>query len=106
MGYKGKGLGKTENGITETIKIKTRELSITDHMKKKKLYILSDSILNQMDEKRLSKMLDVKVHCHGGCMVKCMYTHSAPVVKLKPEFILLHVALVQMTATIKHQMRC
>ena len=37
------------------------------------------------------KTWDVKVHCHGGCTIKCMYTHLAPVVKLKPEFILLHV---------------
>ena len=44
-----------------------------------------------MDEKRLSKKWDVKVYCHGGCTIMCMYTHLAPVVKLKPEFILLHV---------------
>ena len=97
MGYKGKGLGKTENGITETIKIKPRKIGVNDTRKKKlpekrmKLYILSDSMLNQMDEKRLSKKLDVKVHCHGGCTVTCMYTHLAPVVKLKPKFILLHI---------------
>ena len=48
-------------------------------------------MLNQMDEKSLSKKFDMKVHCHGGCTVKCMYAHLAPVVKSKPELILLHV---------------
>ena len=73
MGYKGKGLGKTENGIMETIKMKPRGLGVNDTRKKKtpekrmKLYILPDSMLNQMDEKRLNKKFDVKDHCHGGC---------------------------------------
>ena len=35
MGYKGKGLGKTENGITETIKIKPRKIGVNDTRKKK-----------------------------------------------------------------------
>ena len=35
MGYKGKGLGKRENGITETIKIKPRKLGVNDTRKKK-----------------------------------------------------------------------
>ena len=35
MGYKGKGLGKRENGITETIKIKPQKLGVNDTRKKR-----------------------------------------------------------------------
>ena len=55
--YKGKGLGKAEDGITEAITISdTRPANVFKSEKQKKLvYIASDSILNQMDEKLLSK---------------------------------------------------
>ena len=58
---------------------------------RKQLYILADSMLNQMDQTRLSRYLDVKVDCHGGCTVKCMYTHLSPVINAKPDYIMLHI---------------
>ena len=49
-------------------------------------------MMNQMDEKRLSRHnMDVKVRCHGGCTVKCMYTHLPEMFNLKPDYILLHI---------------
>ena len=39
------------------------------------MFTLSDSMLNQIDEIRLSKRLEVRVRCHGGCTIKCVYNH-------------------------------
>ena len=94
MGYKGKGLGKLEDGITEPITIKPRTSMQGDqnNQNKKLLVIASSSMLNQMDEKRLSTHnVNVKVRCHGGCTVACMYTHLPELFKLKPDYILLHI---------------
>lgn len=95
MGYKGKGLGKEENGITEAIT--TDKLGKIDTSKKttigkrKLLYILSSSMLNRMDGERLcNKEVEVKVQCHGGCTIRCLYSHLPHVINSKPDFILLH----------------
>ena len=92
--YKGKGLGKTEDGITEAITIKDAfPTNILKSEKQKKLvYIASDSMLNQLDEKLLSKKYDVKVKSHGGCTIAGMYRHVPKIIALKPAYILLHVA--------------
>ena len=97
MGYKGKGLGKYENGINEPIKIVKKkrfdkEFESKSHKEKRNaVYILSDSMLNQIDEKLLSKSKVVKVKSHGGCTTKCMYKHLPEVIKLKPKYIVLHI---------------
>ena len=49
-------------------------------------------MLNQMDEVRLSRgNIKVKVRCHGGCTIKCMYSHLPSMINLKPEYIMLHI---------------
>ena len=94
MGYKGKGLGKNEDGIEEAIKVDDTKFSMKDTKSRvgKLLYIASSSMLNQMDEERLSRgNINVKVRCHGGCTVKCMYSHLPEMFNLKPDFVLLHI---------------
>ena len=68
IGYKGKGLGKAEDGIIEPIASKIVDLKGNEAGAQNKvcsLLILYDSILNQLDEKRLSKKGDVKVFIKG-----------------------------------------
>ena len=96
MGYEGKGLGKAENGIMEPITINPCGFAAADKQKSpesgtsKLIYILSDSMLNQMDGTRLSKKY-VTVDCRGGCTSKGMYTRISSIIALKPDYILLHV---------------
>ena len=78
MGFSGKGLGKTENGITEPITAEnlgafsTSKLVDEKANKRKLLYVLSSSMLNQLDENRLgNKDVEVRVQCHGGCTIRC-----------------------------------
>ena len=95
MGYKGRGLGKSEDGIMEPVSInklnKFTESPNKDVRKRKMIYIASGSMLNQIDETRLSRHFDVKVRCHGGCTIKCMYTHLPDMFKLKPDYVILHI---------------
>ena len=93
MGYRGKGLGKTESGITEPIKVQKKGSFVTgqpiDAQKRKFMCVLSDSMMNQIDEKRIGT--DVKVMCHGGCTIQCMYRHLPKVIKRNPKYVLLHI---------------
>ena len=60
--------------------------------KRKSILILSDSMLNQIDETRLCKYVDVKVRCHEGCIVNCMYVHLPTLLTDKPDCVLLHIS--------------
>ena len=93
MGYHGNGLGKEENGITQPITIKNSyRFEKKGATKRKTFYILSDSMMNGMDENRLSNNnIEVKVECHGGCTIEHMFTHVDTMVKYKPDYVLLHV---------------
>ena len=76
-----------ENGITEPITIKNSyRFEKKGPTKRKTFYILSDSMMNGMDENRLSNNnIEVKVECHGGCMIEHMFTHVDMMVKYKPD---------------------
>ena len=92
MGYQGKGLGKKEDGRTDTIAVEPAGLGVREIRKRKLLYILSSSMLNRMEADRLcSQDVQVKVQCHGGCTIRCLYSHLPNVIKHKPDYILLHI---------------
>ena len=95
MGYGGKGLGKREDGIVEPITTQNT-LAVSkkkeDERVRKIFYILSSSMMNQMDANRLStKDIEVKTQCHGGCTIRCMYSHLPNVIIHRPTYILLHI---------------
>ena len=66
MGYNGKGLGKNEDGIVEVNPPQKKK----DPSIQKLLYILSDSMLNGIDNR-----YKVIKYCHGGCTIECMHSH-------------------------------
>ena len=88
MGYQGKGLGKAENGTMEPITINRCGFPAADKQKSletgtsKLIYLLSDSMLNQMDGTRLSKKYDVTVDCRGWYTIKGMYTRISSITAL------------------------
>ena len=76
MGYKSKGLVREENGITEPISVQKQVFKVDNNKQKRKLvFILSDSIQNQMDKERRDDKYEVKLESHGGCTIEGMYTH-------------------------------
>ena len=92
MGYHGKGLGKNENGITDHIMNDSNRFKTETSSKQKMLYILSDSMFNGIDGKRLSnERYEVKVEYHGGCTIQRMYSHLDNVLQSKPEVLVLNV---------------
>ena len=91
QGYQGKGLGKAGDGITEPIRSESAKF-IQSKENRKIVYILSDSMLNRLEQKRLSdKRFDVRLECHGGCTVGGMFRHLDAMIKCNPEYVLLHV---------------
>ena len=54
--------------------------------------IVGDSVITGIDKKRLSKNLLVKVHDFRGGTVADINHHIIPILKKKPDVIILHVA--------------
>lgn len=53
--------------------------------------ILGDSILCNLDEKRLGRDSNVKVRCYPGGTVEDLFDHVKPILKRSPTFIILHI---------------
>ncbi len=94
MGYKGGGLGKKENGITEALFHDARNVFVdTDNNNndKRRLMIFSDSMYKGIDKSSISQELNIDMFCHGGCTIECMHTHVEQIGREKPDFALIHV---------------
>ena len=51
----------------------------------------SDSMMNQIDENRLSRKFNVKVRCFSGCRINDMYDYLTPLLQKEPDYVILHV---------------
>ena len=54
------------------------------------LLIASDSIMNNIDESRLSRYMNVKVRPFSGSTVNDMFNYITPLLQKQPDYILLH----------------
>ena len=110
MGYRGTGLGKLENGIKEpitvsdigghtknnTAKVQTPVL-VPDEPKDTVLWppntvlITGSSMLQGVNEKRMSRKLNVKVRPHPGASIRDLYDHLNALLRKKPKYLILHV---------------
>ena len=73
-------------------KVQLEKNSSTHKWPKNTLLIISDSIMNQLDEKRLSNRgLDVKVRAFSGSTVNDMHDYVKPLLKKEPDYILIHI---------------
>lgn len=93
MGFKGKGLGKKEDGIINPIQFNVQRFSGMENnqVKRKSIYIASDSILNQVDGDRLSRTFDIKVKSLGGCTIQRMISHLPEIIESKPDHVIYHI---------------
>ena len=58
---------------------------------KNTILIATDSIYNQIDEKRLSRKYNVRVRAFSGASVEDMYWYLYPLLKKEPDYVILHV---------------
>ena len=72
------------------IRIQTNE-HINNQWPMNTILIASDSIMNNTDEKRLSKSVNVKVRAFARSTINDMYSYLEPLLRKEPSHILLHV---------------
>ena len=78
--------------ISKTIHLPPQDTNINRNYKENTLLIVSDSIMNQLDQKRLTRHgVNVNVWVFSGSMIEDMYSYLIPLLKRKPRYILLHI---------------
>ena len=55
------------------------------------ILIAGDSMFNNIDETRLSKIKNIKVNSFGGAKINNMYGHLVPLLRKKPSDLILHI---------------
>ena len=103
-GYRGKGLGKNEDGIIQPISGKKKtsfeptdsnapsSQRAKDEWPKGTVLIAGDSMIGGIDEKRLANGRNrcVKVRKHPGATVQDMGHHLTALLRKKPTYVLIH----------------
>lgn len=97
-GYQGGGLGREGNGIKEPINVEKRtfkshtEQTITlPPWPQKTVLIAGSSMINQLDETKMSKQFNVKVRANNGATATDMIDHLNAFLRKKTDHLILHV---------------
>lgn len=95
-GYGGGGLGKNEDGIREPIAARTTHFSDCKKIEpppwpKNTVLIAGSSMINSIDETRMSRKFNVKVRANNGATATDMVDHLNAFLRKKPDHLILHV---------------
>ena len=70
------------------------------------MLIATDSIFNQIDEKRLSRKYNIKVRSFSSATIENMYWYLHPWLKKEPDYLLLHVGTNNCTMDLPETILC
>ena len=90
----GMGLGKSGNGITEPISAAKNTLDASIDVptwQRGTTLIAGASIIQGLDETKMSRSGKVKVRSHGGATIKDMRDHLTAHLRKKPDLLIIHV---------------
>ena len=97
-GFQGGGLGKNGNGLKEPIETKKVSFKtdvdqniVPPAWPKNTVLIAGSSMINQIDETRMSRKYNVKVRANNGATARDMVDHLNAYLRKKPDHLILHV---------------
>ena len=90
----GRGLGKSENGITTPIDVPPNKPVKDANVVKwpeNTVLIAGSSMIQGLDGKKMSRRFNVKVRSHSGATTRDMYDHLNALLRKEPQYLILHV---------------
>ena len=87
-----------DSEVTAALQPATRQESQQQEKGRKRVFVLGDSIINGIEEKGLSRNHIVKVRKYPGDNTEDMIDHVKPIIKKKPDLIIVHFGSNDITA--------